>query len=260
MSKKLITLLLLIFCWITQGYAAIPQHHRPTQSTPPLPLFSSLDVTGPVKVILTCAQPTQNVSITLPPSEVQKQLNIAVHNQRLVMDADPEKYGARATPLLIHIRMQQPLKSLRAAGSAQVYGSHCGNPNLVVIARDTASVQLQGKNTLYAAHNQGSSTIQISQITGKNLIVESGRGGKIILSGKVDALNARLGGTTLLDALHLRVRSAHVQTFDQATAYVSPWEVLYGFAQEDSNIYYPEYPQRVVKDSYASGNVLKLVY
>lgn len=259
MSKKLAVLLLLSFCWMTQGYAAV-HHSRHIRSTPHLPPFSTLDVTGPVKVMLTCAQPRQSVDIAFPSSEVYRPFSIAVQNHALVIDADPEKYGARATPLLIHIRMQQPLKRLRASGSAQVYGSHCGNPNLVVIARDTASVQLQGKTTLHAVHNHGSSTIQISQITGKNLIVENGHSGKIILTGSVNELSARLGGSALLDARHLRVRSAHIQTFDQATAYVSPWEVLYGFAQGDSNIYYQEYPQRVVKDSYASGNVLKLIY
>jgi hypothetical protein len=211
---------------------------------------------GPVRVTIVGQQRTQSVTVALPAAEIPRQLDIAVQNKTLTIDAHPLQY--QATPILIVIRLQQPLNSLLASGSADITCTSCGNPNLSIIVKDTANVHFLGKNAVYAVQNDGNNAVVIEDIDGKKLIVGGSRQGRIILSGQVDQLTARLTGPVLLDAQRLQARSAHISTRDKAAAYVWVSEVLYGFARDNSDIYYRARPERVVADTYASGNVLKL--
>jgi len=269
-SIKLFTLTLFGLCFFISGYAQVQttvtqtvskktvRHtaaKTATSTTLNLPAFSALDITGPVKVIVTCQQQKQSVTIGVAPSEIAEQVDTSVQNHTLIIDAHPQQF--KPTPIFITINMNRPLTNLLARGSANVRGEYCGNPNLVITAKDSASVYLQGINAVHAIQNDSINPMVINGIQGKHLLLRSSRNGKIILSGKTEELDAQLEGSVMLDARSLQARSAHILTYDNTAAYVCVTEVLYGFAYDNSNIYYYETPQRVVKDTHASGNVLK---
>jgi hypothetical protein len=264
MYKKLLILFLLSISWMANGYATTQhsisktctitttstttENHHPTT----LPLFSAINVIGSAKVILICQQQKQNVSTSLSP-EASTSLHISAQNQTLFITSQISQ--DQPTPV-ISVSMSQPLRNLRASGSANIQAQNCGNPDLVVTAKDTANIRLTGSNTLNTLQNDGMNTIAVENISGKNLVLGGKNNGKIIVSGKVDEMDAKLEGATLLDARRLQTRSAHILTRNNAAAYVYATEVLYGFAYNNSNIYYYETPRRVMKEPRASGNVL----
>lgn len=253
------------------------KHKSSSTTTLHLPPFSAINVTGPVHIILMCQQEGQSVTVLAPPT-VAEFVNASVQNHTLMID--PHFREDQRVGVSIRVNMTQPLRNLETRGSSSVSMTNCGNPNLVVTARDSssvsmtnssnpnlvvtahdsASVHLKGRNTLHALYNDSTNALVVDHAYGKNFILcGSSNGGRIVISGKTDELNAKLHGSVLLDARGLEARSIHLLTHDNAAAYVCPTEVLYGFAYDYSNIYYYGHPQRVMKDTNASGNVLKVV-
>lgn len=200
-----------------------------------VPTFSSIDIQGPVKVVLT-HQKKQTVTIVAPP-EVVQQIHVSVQNRNLFIDAKELKNQ----PNLVLIKVGIP--------------HHLYNISL----RGPACLYLKGNNIqLHSIQNDGSGIVIIKGINTKVVMVRGNGNGRIVLSGRTEELNVQIGGSLLLRAERLRTEVGHILTQDYATAYVHVFGPLHAFAYGASYIYYYYNPSRLVRDTAASGNVLKI--
>jgi hypothetical protein len=263
MHRKLFKSLLLIIvslCCFNAAYA-LPhsvKNHPAALTTLNLPTFSALDINGNVKVILLGKQSKQQVTLFAAPKLITEQIYTSVQNNILTINAPIPLSQA---PLVVKISMVQPLTHLTVRGSASVVAEHCANPNLILTVQDAGKVNLKGLTTVGAIQNDSNryGNITISGLNSKHLVVRGNGQGKMLLSGHTIQLDVQLTGSALFDACQLLADQGRILTYNNAIALVNVTDALYGFAYDNSNIYYYERPKKVVSDTHASGNVLKLV-
>jgi hypothetical protein len=268
MKIKLSALILILFsfCWLTSGYAGAYTNTSKKNATPAttgvthlyLPAFSAINAVGPVKIILKGQQTRQSVTIMAPPDVTAQMVNASVQNGTLFIDAHPS--ASQPKPILIKINLSQPLHSLLLRGSASAWGEHLSNPNLCIYLQDTGNLHLQGATTtLHSLQNDSTGDITISGLNNQIFIVRGNGSGRITLSGRTRELNVQIGGSLLLQAGDLKADKVHITTQNNAAAYVCPLFALYGFAYDNSSIYYYDNPGKLVRDTHVSGNVLKII-
>lgn len=227
-------------------------HTTATSTTLNLPAFSSISAAGNVKIIILEQQPKQNVTVFLPPKKMN-QIKVSVQNYTLIINAPPKN---RSAPILIKINMSQPLKNISLTKSACLSGGRLNNPNMHITLGGSASIHLQG--TPHSIQNDGMGDAVITGVNGNMLIVNGNGHGRIIVSGRVQELAVKIGGSVVLDAQRLHAEIGHIETQRNATAYVCVFGPLHAFAYDNSDIYYYYTPSRLVRDTHASGNVLKI--
>lgn len=237
--------------------SATPSHPLTTAPvTLELAAFSAIDATGPIELVLLGQQTKQSVTLVAP-AELIQFANVAVRNHTLVIDAHPPL--PQTKPVVIQIKMAQPLTSLILHGSAVALGQQLANPQLIITVNDSASVVLRGATpSLHGIQNDGIGQVVVAGLKTNNLLIGGSGTGKVVLSGETRELNAQMGGSLVLEAQHLQALQAHILTTENANSYVSVLGTLYAFAYNNSNIYYHQQPKEIVRNTHASGNVLQM--
>jgi hypothetical protein len=263
-SLKLIVFALFISIWFTSGYAIkktviTPQNKMGKQFTLNLPTFSAINVVGPLQISLLDHQQQQTITV-MAPIDIAPFINASVQNNTLLLETHfPSNY--KNLPIPIKINMRPLLTDLTVRGVASVSGRIVGNPGLSILLTNSGNILLKGKDIpLHSVENDSQNDITIQGIRSKDLLVRgSGEGGKIDLSGQTDLLNAQIKKAMTLYSQTLFARKIYITAQDNALAFVCPVDALYGFAYGNSNIYYyHNNPRNIVRDTYVSGNVLKM--
>ena len=163
-------------------------------------------------------------------------------------------------PLRIQINMTQPLTTLMISGATTVTAQSIGNSHLQINLQENSNFTLQGNETqLHSITNDGRGSAVIKGIHTNMVIVRGNGQGKVDLSGQTEVLNVEMGNTLTLYAQLLLANKVYIATKNNALAFICPVTVLYGFAYANSDIYYYHHnPSSLVRDTYISGNVLKM--
>jgi hypothetical protein len=156
--------------------------------------------------------------------------------------------------------MTQPLRSLTIGGATNVTAQSIGNPHLDINLQGNSNLTLKGNEVqLHSITNNGRGNIVITGIHTNIVIIRGDGQGKVDLSGQTEALNVAIGDTLTLYAQTLFANKVHIATKNNALAFICPVTALYGFAYGSSHIYYYHHnPRSLVRDTYVSGNVLKM--
>ena len=240
MKKTLLTLLILsctIGCQSNQKYNISPQNISAYS-------FNEIVVQGDAEIELLNGHDDLQADPTTKPI-------ISVNKKILTVNAAKSKNNV---PIKI---FNKKLRKITVTDNSKVYARNFKNPNLVIIAKQNGSVNLEGNYCIDAIYQNGTGKINIIWVDSKNLFISSNNSGLINLGGIADKMIAKLTNNARLDAKYLRVNQAEVFTTDSATADVWASESLSGYAIDNSNVYYYKTPEKLTIVSRDHGNVLK---
>lgn len=149
------------------------------------------------------------------------------------------------------------IHKITAADNSSVYAKNFRTKNLVIIANQNGTINLEGNYHIDAIYQSGVGDINIGWVDSKNLFINSNNNGLIRLSGVADKMIVKLTNDARLDAKYLRVNQAEIFTTDKALANVLVLNNLSGYAIDHSNIYYYKNPKKITMVSKDYGNILR---
>ncbi len=242
-------------------------HHQTTQLLSQkryLSHFAALDIDGPFRVTVAGGSRSKpSVDLNGDPRAMARVSSVVV-NGALVLrmrPAPPEEASQKIfyNPwIIVKINSNGPLSSVRLGGPSRLSGYGVTSSGLTLITQDQASVNLEGNLHIDSILDNSSGSISLSQVSGDHLSINGFGANRLFLAGRVDILDAHLGGAIRLAAMQLPARLVYVQTQDNASAEVWPVRVLYAFASGNSNIFYTHVPAITAGHSQNSGNILRL--
>lgn len=252
--KKFILFTLLVFT-VTSVFAAkkIP-NPKHTKTKTSLPAFSSIHVTGFVKVIIhgTNSKSPKSTAVT---SHHSNQVSIKIRHHTLYIRSLKSALPRRKASI-VKVRMYR-LNKLDVYGRASVTAKNIKSDGLYLRADTIHPITLDGILIVDRIINYGPSKIKIRWVKGKAISIRS-MAGRITLAGNVAELRAKLRNHAVLDAQYLRTQHALIQAKDYATAKIQPVQSLRAFASDNSNVYFYKNPEHISRNTSGSGNILQL--
>lgn len=148
------------------------------------------------------------------------------------------------------------LTSITVSDDAVISAENFKTPGLIITAKNSGSVDLQGRYIINEIHQHGHGEIKIYWVDSDNLFIDSDANGAINLAGVANNMTAELSDDALLNARYLRTKNIDLFTTDAVCANVLALDTLKALTNDDSNVFYYKRPQSLRVTTKDSSNVL----